>query len=441
MMKKIIALTLAMLYVLTAAAFAEDHCENDEHAPPTATTDPATDITDNSAVLNATINPTGSETTAYFEWGTDISYGNSTPPQSITDGGDHCKGNDISITADITGFSPGTTYHYRVFATNEHGTTYGDDISLTTTGTLFAEVTGTITDASASLPLSGVSVTITDALNNIHTGTTDLNGEYTITDLAQGDFTSTFTKSGYISQTLNGLLVAGQTLTIDAALSPILPAIRDIAASNINTDSATITWITDQQADSLVEYGTTTSYGNSASDAAMVTSHSITLTGLVPGITYHFKIKSTNSYGFSSSSGDETFTTLSPITVTITSPLDNDTINRTDVMVKGTVSNTTGNETGVVINGIVAVVYNGEFFVNHVPLEEGDNIITANATDMDGYTATVSITVNAVTTEPYVTLRANIESGIAPLTTYFSVSTSIPDAVANYEIGNSSALY
>ena len=107
-----------------------------------------------------------------------------------------------------------------------------------------------------------------------------------------------------------------------------MPAISDIGASNITTDSATITWITDQQADSLVEYGTTTSYGSSASDTAMVTSHSITLTGLVPGTTYHFKITSTNSYGFSSSSGDETFTTLSPITVTITSPLDNDTINK-----------------------------------------------------------------------------------------------------------------
>ena len=334
-----------MLYVLTAAAFAEDHCENDEHLPPTATTDPATNITDNSAALNATVNPNGSETTAYFEWGTDTSYGNSTPPQSVTDGGEHCKGNDITITADITGLSPATTYHYRVVANNEHGTTYGNDISLTTTGTLFAEVTGTVTDSSTSLPLSEVTVTITDSLNNIHTGTTDENGEYTITDLPYGDFTGTFTKSGYIGQTLNGALVAGQTLTLDVQLTPI-----------------------------------------------------------------------------------------PPLTITITSPLDNDTINRSDVMVKGTVTNTTGNETGVTVNGIVAVLYNGEFFVNHVQLEEGQNTITADATDTEGNTATTSITVNAVTTEPYVTLRANIESGIAPLTTYFSVSTSIPNAVANYEI-------
>ena len=34
---------------------------------------------------------------------------------------------------------------------------------------------------------------------------------------------------------------------------------------------------------------------------------------------------------------------------------------------------------------------------------------------------------------PHVTLRANIESGIAPLTTYFSVSTSIPNSVTSYD--------
>ncbi len=36
-------------------------------------------------------------------------------------------------------------------------------------------------------------------------------------------------------------------------------------------------------------------------------------------------------------------------------------------------------------------------------------------------------------TEPYVTLNANIESGISPLETYFSVSTSIPNSVASYD--------
>jgi PKD repeat protein len=46
----------------------------------------------------------------------------------------------------------------------------------------------------------------------------------------------------------------------------------------------------------------------------------------------------------------------------------------------------------------------------------------------------ITITVTADTTAPYVTLDANIQSGIPPLTTYFSVSTSIPNSVSAYEM-------
>lgn len=69
-----------------------------------------------------------------------------------------------------------------------------------------------------------------------------------------------------------------------------------------------------------------------------------------------------------------------------------------------------------------------------MPLEEGQNTITATATDTAGYTAETSITVNANTTMPYVTLNANITSGISPLTTYFPVSTAIPNAVSSYQM-------
>jgi hypothetical protein len=164
----------------------------------------------------------------------------------------------------------------------------------------------------------------------------------------------------------------------------------------------------------------------------MVTSHSITLMGLSMGTTYHFMVTSTAGNGTSASSGDNTFRTSGPITITIVSPLDNATINRPDVMVRGTVTNSTGNETGVTVNGMVATVYNGQFFVNHVPLQDGQNAITANAVDTTGNTAAHSILVNANTTSPHITLNANIESGIAPLTSYFSVSTSIPNSVASY---------
>ena len=96
--------------------------------PPTATTNSATNITANSVTLNGVVNPNGSATTANFQWGTTTGYGNTTSIQSIGSGT-----SNVSVTANLTGLSSGTTYHYRIVATNAGGTSNGSDISFTTT--------------------------------------------------------------------------------------------------------------------------------------------------------------------------------------------------------------------------------------------------------------------------------------------------------------------
>ncbi len=98
---------------------------------PVATTNPATNITANSAALNATVNPNGSATTVYFQWGADTSYRNNTTSQSIGSG---ISG--VSVTANITVLSAGTTYHYRVVAANAGGTSYGLNESFTTSSAI-----------------------------------------------------------------------------------------------------------------------------------------------------------------------------------------------------------------------------------------------------------------------------------------------------------------
>jgi parallel beta-helix repeat protein len=288
-------------------------------------------------------------------------------------------------------------------------------------------VTGAVTDSASGLPLEGADVSVTDALGDVHNAVSATDGTYTIANIAPGAFSGSIAKAGYSTYNFSGSVSSGQTITVNATLNPIYPTppvISSIVIDAITNTSAVITWITDQPSDSLVEYGTTANYDLSMPDTSMVTSHSITLTNLTMGTTYHFRVTSTNSYGLSSSSADDTFTTPSPITLTITSPLNNDTINKPDVMVRGTVTNSTGNETGITVNGIVATVYNGQFFVNHVPLTEGSNTITATATDTAGNTATTSITATSVTTGHYITLTSNIESGIAPLEATLKVDGS-----------------
>ena len=53
-----------------------------QQPPPVATTNLATNITASSAALNGSVNPSGSTTTVYFQYGTTTSYGQTTPMHS-----------------------------------------------------------------------------------------------------------------------------------------------------------------------------------------------------------------------------------------------------------------------------------------------------------------------------------------------------------------------
>ncbi|MBI4601843.1 MAG: DNRLRE domain-containing protein [Planctomycetes bacterium] len=90
------------------------------------------------------------------------------------------------------------------------------------------------------------------------------------------------------------------------------PSISGVAALNVTATSATVVWSTDEPADSLVDYGLDATYGSQASDASLVTSHAVDLTGLSESTTYHYRVTSSDASGNSASSADITFTTLPP---------------------------------------------------------------------------------------------------------------------------------
>ena len=78
------------------------------------------------------------------------------------------------------------------------------------------------------------------------------------------------------------------------------PVITNVGSSGVTSGTATITWTTDQASTSVVNYGTTTGYGSSASSAGLVTTHSVILTGLSPNTTYNFDVVSANAANTSS---------------------------------------------------------------------------------------------------------------------------------------------
>jgi hypothetical protein len=88
------------------------------------------------------------------------------------------------------------------------------------------------------------------------------------------------------------------------------PTISNLDIPAKSSSSATITWTTSEGATSQVEYGLTQSYGSSSAlDATFVMSHSITLTGLTSGVTYHCRVKSVDAAGNEAESADCVFQT------------------------------------------------------------------------------------------------------------------------------------
>jgi hypothetical protein len=91
---------------------------------PVVITNSATNITCSGATLNGSVNPNGLATSWHFEWGSTVSYGNSTPTVSAGAGSAI-----VMVNAPVTGLTGGTTYHYRVVAVNNDGTSNGLDMT------------------------------------------------------------------------------------------------------------------------------------------------------------------------------------------------------------------------------------------------------------------------------------------------------------------------
>jgi len=107
----------------------------------------------------------------------------------------------------------------------------------------------------------------------------------------------------------NNLATSGD-FTFTTSGDTTAPTISAVGTSSITTSGAAIKWTTNEASDSQVEFGTTTGYGSSTSLAAsLVTSHSVSLTGLQTSKLYHYRVKSKDGGGNLATSGDFTFTT------------------------------------------------------------------------------------------------------------------------------------
>jgi pimeloyl-ACP methyl ester carboxylesterase len=292
-------------------------------APPTVQTVAASSVTVSSAQLNATVYPNGSSTTVYFQYGTTASYGSTTTAGSIGT-------QNLNLGTTVSGLSPSTTYHFRIVAYNSTGTSYGSDLTFTTS----AQPAPTVSTVAAS------SITVNSAQLN---ATVNANGANTTVYFQYGttaSYGSTTTSGSIGTQNLNlGTTVSGLSpsttyhfrivaynsggtsygsdLTFTTSAQPA-PIVQTLAASLVTNTSAQLNaTVNANGADTTVyfQYGTTASYGSTTTSGSIGTQNlnlGTVISGLAPSTTYHFRIVAYNSGGTSYGS-DATFSTTATV--------------------------------------------------------------------------------------------------------------------------------
>ncbi len=291
-------------------------------APPPDTTPPTISGVSSTAITSsgATITWTTNEASdSQVDYGTTTAYGSSSAlDASMT----------TSHTRALSGLSASTTYHFRVKSRDAAGNlATSGDFSFKTADP--PDTTPPVISGVGSSGITSSGATITWSTNEtsdsqVDYGTTasygsssalDANLVTSHTRALSGLAASTTYHFRVKSRDAAGNLATSGDFTFKTADPPDTtpPTISGVATSGISSSSATISWTTNEAADTQVDYGTTASYGySSALDATMTTSHGRALSGLTAGTTYHFRVKSRDAAGNLATSGDFTFKSLDP---------------------------------------------------------------------------------------------------------------------------------
>lgn len=87
------------------------------------------------------------------------------------------------------------------------------------------------------------------------------------------------------------------------------PNFSNIKINNLGFDKASISWQTDEESTTQIEYGLTINYGSSISDNNLSLLHQVQLTSLQPYSIYHLRLQGSDRRGNSRLSGDNIFAT------------------------------------------------------------------------------------------------------------------------------------
>jgi Ca2+-binding RTX toxin-like protein len=137
---------------------------------PKATTGSVTGIGQKSATVNGTVNPEGSATSYYFEYGPTTSYGTKIPasPKEVGAGT-----SEVAVSQSLTGLTSGTTYHYRLVAASVAATTNGVDRTFAT-------------EASSPVASELAAMALTDPFNATNNAVSNFSTKWSVLGWAAG---------------------------------------------------------------------------------------------------------------------------------------------------------------------------------------------------------------------------------------------------------------
>jgi hypothetical protein len=235
-----------------------------------------------------------------------------------------------AVTANISGLTVSTTYHFRIVAEAGGSTSYGSDTTFTT---LTATGPAVATTSPASL-IASFSATLNGSLDPHGLATSvqfqyGRNTSYGLTTAPQSETGNTYRNvnadisSLTASTTYHFRIVAtngaGTTFGSDKTFTTLSltgsPAVTTNPATNVDSSSATLNGSLDPHGLTTIvyfQYGSTTSYGLTTAPRShhgnIYLNVSAGITSLTASTTYHFRVVATNSAGTTFGS-DRTFTT------------------------------------------------------------------------------------------------------------------------------------
>ncbi len=306
-------LVLAVFAIAAASAAAA--------TKPTAITGPVTATSSTSATVTGTVNPNGTATTWYFEYGKSTSYGSQSTHTSAGAGTA-----DVPVSATLAALTPNTTYHYRLVATSTAGTSRGTDGIFTTSSAVEA-----VTSPATNVTL--VSATLNGSVNPFgrattwyfEYGTSTSYGTKTALQSA-GSGTTASTVSANVTGLKAGKIYHYRIVAMNTAgtangsditfLTAAAPTAVTASAASVGATSATVTGSVNPNGVAtswFFEYGTTTAYGltTSSKNAGSGTSSvsvSTSLSNLTAGTTYHYRLVAKSNAG-TTHGADQSFAT------------------------------------------------------------------------------------------------------------------------------------